>query len=129
MNDPQPGTPTPVPSGAALRGLLLDEWPYLLVLGLALVGIAYTSLFQTPITIYWIVAAPLTGIVCVLTRWHELPDPDARALMAWTQALHWAAVLVAMHLMFVAEGRRMIDDGGSALAARSRPPRHRDDGG
>jgi hypothetical protein len=37
--------------------------------------------------------------------------------MAWTQALHWAAVLVAMHLMFVAEGRRMIDDGGSALAA------------
>jgi hypothetical protein len=117
MNDPQPGTLTPVPSRSVLRGFLLDEWPYLLVLGLALVGIAYTSLFQTPITIYWIVVAPLTGIVCVLTRWHELPNRDARARMAWTQALHWAAVLVAMHLMFVAEGRRMIDDGGSALAA------------
>ena len=100
MNDPQSGAPTPIPSGSALRGFPLDEWPYLLVLGLALVGIAYTSVFQTPIMIYWIVVAPLTGIVCGPTRWHQLPNRDTRARMAWTQTLHWAAGLVAMHLMF-----------------------------
>jgi hypothetical protein len=117
MNDPKATSPTHVPPRSVLRGFLLAEWPYLLVLGLALIGIAYTSLLNAPITIYWIVLAPLTGIVCVLSRWHQLPDGNTRTRMAWTQALHWAAVLVAMHLLFVAEGRRMIDDGGSALAA------------
>jgi hypothetical protein len=106
-----PGPARPAPN------FLHAEWPYLLVLALALVGIACTSLFQAALTIFWILLAPVTGIVCVLTRWHEMPSGEARARMAWTQALHWAAVLVAMHLLFVAEGRRMIDDGGSALAA------------
>src|SRR5215472_3968162 len=117
MNDLQANSREHVRPQSALRGFVLAEWPYLLVLGLAPFGIAYTSLLQTPITIYWIVVAPLAGIVCVLTRWHEIPGRDARARMAWTQALHWTAVLVAMHLLFVAEGRRVIDDGGSALAA------------
>ena len=34
----------------------------------------------------------------------------------WTQALHWLAVLVAMHLMFVADVARMMNADASALA-------------
>ena len=37
--------------------------------------------------------------------------------LLWTQALHWGAVLLAMHLMFVADVRRMMNADASALAA------------
>jgi hypothetical protein len=116
MTDSQPGMPAPAPSPLRLRGFLRTEWPYLLVLGLALFGIAYTSFARTPMTIYWIVLAPLIGVICVLTRWGEISSRDERLRLIWTQALHWAAVLVAMHLMFVAVVARMMNADGSALA-------------
>jgi hypothetical protein len=37
--------------------------------------------------------------------------------LIWTQALHWGAVLVAMHLMFVVDVSRMMNADASALAA------------
>jgi hypothetical protein len=37
--------------------------------------------------------------------------------LVWTQALHWGAVLLAMHLMFVADVSRMMNADASALAA------------
>jgi hypothetical protein len=36
----------------------------LLVLALTLFGIAYTSFSRSPMTTYWIVIAPLIGIIC-----------------------------------------------------------------
>ena len=72
------------------------------VLILALSGVAYTSFSRTPLTIYWIVLAPCIGIICVVTRWRDAETREERLRLIWTQALHWIAVLVAMHLMFVA---------------------------
>ena len=117
MTDSQPGKPLPAPSPLRPRGFLRTEWPYLLVLGLALFGIAYTSFSRTPMTIYWIVLAPLIGVICVATRWRSMSGRDERLRLIWTQALHWAAVLVAMHLVFVAVVARMMNADGSALAA------------
>jgi len=117
MTDSQPGTPLPAPSPLRPRGFLRAEWPYLLVLGLALFGIAYTSFARTPMTIYWIVLAPLIGVICVATRWRWVSTREERLHLIWTQALHWAAVLVSMHLVFVAVVARMMNADGSALAA------------
>src|SRR6516225_1084285 len=98
------------------RTLLKGEWPYLLILVLALFGIAYTSFSRTPMTLYWIVLAPLIGIICVVTRWRDMRDRDERLRLVWTQALHWTAVLLAMHLMFVADVAKMINTDAGALA-------------
>jgi len=98
------------------RTLLKGEWPYLLILVLALFGIAYTSFSRTPMTLYWIVLAPLIGIICVVTRWPDTRDRGERLRLVWTQALHWTAVLLAMHLMFVADVSRMMNADASALA-------------
>jgi hypothetical protein len=99
------------------RALLAREWPYLLVLALALFGVAYTSFSQTPMTIYWIVLAPFIGAICVITGWRDVEGREQRLRLVWTQALHWGAVLLAMHLMFVADVRRMMNADASALAA------------
>src|SRR5215468_3229947 len=99
------------------RVFLVREWPYLLVLVLAVFGVAYTSFSKTPITTYWIVLAPFIGLICVITRWRDAENREQRLRLIWTQALHWAAVLVAMRLMFVADVSRMMNADASALAA------------
>src|SRR5499427_10881418 len=107
---------TPSDSVLSPRALLKREWPYLLVLVLTLFGIAYASFSRTHLTLYWIVLAPLIGVICVVTRWPDTRDRDARLRLVWTQALHWTAVLLAMHLMFVADVARMINTDAGALA-------------
>src|ERR1700758_5299904 len=117
MVDPQPDNPAPDAWRSNMRALLVREWPYLLVLILAIFGVAYTSFSKTPITTYWIVLAPFIGLICVITRWRDAENREQRLRLIWTQALHWAAVLVAMRLMFVADVSRMMNADASALAA------------
>ena len=112
----EPGQNAPTASHFSLRHLLKSEWPYLLVLVLVLFGIAFTSYQRGPMAAYWIVLAPLIGAICVASRWREIEDRDERMRLVWKQVLHWAAVLVAMHLMFVADVARMMNSDASALA-------------
>ncbi len=53
-----------------------------------------------------------------LTRcgWRGIDDQAERLRLLWTQALHWTAVLVAMHLMFVADVARMMNVDAEALS-------------
>jgi hypothetical protein len=117
MTDPQPDNPVRDAWRFNPRAFLAKEWPYLLILILALFGVAYTSFSRTPITIYWIVLAPFIGVICVVTRWQDAENREQRMRLIWTQALHWGAVLLAMHLMFVADVARMMNADASALAA------------
>jgi hypothetical protein len=98
-----------------LRRFLLREWPYLLMLVLALFGVAYTSVTRSPITLYWFALAPFIGFVCVLTRWSAVKSKDARLHMVWTQVLHWGAVLAAMNLLYVADVGQMMSTDTRAL--------------
>src|SRR5947209_18971095 len=116
MTDLPSPSPSPPLSEFTPRGFLLREWPYLLVLVLALFGIAYTSFSRTPLTLYWIVLAPFIGGICVITRWRDMHDRDERLRLIWTQVLHWGAVLLAMHLMFMTAVARMMNADAGALA-------------
>ena len=109
MDYPSVGQSAREASPITARAILKNEWPYLLVLVFALFGVAYTSLSRSPMAIYWIVLAPVIGVICVVSRWREISGKDDRLRLLWTQALHWAAVLLAMHLMFVADVARMMN--------------------
>jgi hypothetical protein len=115
MNDPLSGSSEPSSSQLNPLTLLKREWPYLLIVVLALFGIAYTTFSSTPMSLYWIALAPLIGVICVVSRWRDMPDRDARLHLVWTQALHWTAVLLAMHLMFVSDVSRMLNTDAGAL--------------
>ena len=117
MANPELDSRAPEALRVNTHAFLLKEWPYLLVLILALSGVAYTSFSGTPITKYWIVLAPFIGIICIIARWRDAENREQRSRLVWTQALHWAAVLAAMHLMFVADVGRMMNADASALAA------------
>lgn len=117
MSHAQPASAATASPPSILRGFLRDEWPSVLVLALALFGIAYTTVFRTPMTIYWIAIAPVIGAICLFTQWHALAGRDERMRMAWRQIWHWVAVIVAMHLMFVIELTRTVSGEDTALAA------------
>ena len=87
MVDPQPDNPAPDAWRSNTRAFLVREWPYLLVLILAIFGVAYTSFSKTPITTYWIVLAPFIGLICVITRWRDAENREQRLRLIWTQAL------------------------------------------
>jgi hypothetical protein len=105
----------PKASRFRLRGFLIRDWPYLAMLALALFGVAYTSIARQAMTNYWIVLAPLYGVICVITRWRNVESTVPRWHLIQTEALHWAAVLGAMSIVFVADVKQMMNSDASAL--------------
>jgi hypothetical protein len=79
----------------------LRELPYLVVLILTLVGVAFASFSRQSMVGYWEFLAPVIGLLCVALGWPHAHDRAARLRLVWTQALHWLAFLVAMNLLLL----------------------------
>ena len=111
----------PTPNEAAAAGHsnkttgLRRQLPYLAVLALAVVGVAYTNVSQKPLVGYWEFLALATGVLCVITQWPEADDKKARFQLMWTQALHWAAVLVTMNIMLFAGVQQIMPSPATSL--------------
>lgn len=97
------------------RPFVKQEWPYIAMLGAALVGVALESLTPQPMTLYWEILAPLFGIVCVFARLRDAQHQAALTRLVRIEALHWGAVVVAMRLVFVGDVRRMMNIDATAL--------------
>src|SRR5215471_9682529 len=97
MTDRQLDRPVHGTSPFRARDLFMREWPYLVMLALAIFGVAYTSFAQRPLTVYWMTLVPFIGTICVLARWRDVESKNEHLRLIWTQALHWGAVLLAMN--------------------------------
>jgi len=115
MTDRQLG-PVHGTSPFSARDLFVREWPYLVMLALAIFGVAYTSFAQRPLTVYWMTLVPFIGTICVLSRWRDVEWKEEHLRLIWTQALHWGALLLAMNLLFVADVQHMMNADASALS-------------
>jgi hypothetical protein len=93
----------------------LKELPYIAVLVLTILGVAYTSVSHQPLIGYWEFLAVATGLVCVTTGWLHIHDPKPRFRMVWTQALHWLAFLVAMNIVLLPDVQAMLNAPATGL--------------
>jgi hypothetical protein len=98
------------------RTLLLRTLPYLAVLALTVFGVAYTSVSQQPLGFFWEFVALATGILCVTTGWSKYASREARARLMWTQAVHWAAIFIAMNIVFLPSVNRLLPSHAASLA-------------
>ena len=96
--------------------LWVRKLPYIAVLALTILGVAYTSVSQQPLIGYWEFLAVAIGLVCVTTGWLHIHDPKARFRMVWTQALHWLAFLIAMNIVLLPNVQRMLNAPATGLA-------------
>jgi hypothetical protein len=110
-------TEEPGPTGSRFSplGILIRDWPYFVMLLLALFGVAYTNFARQAMTSYWIALAPLFGLICVAARWRAVEGSQSHMRLIGTQVIHWAAVVFAMYLVFVADVKQMMSDFASSL--------------
>jgi hypothetical protein len=101
--------------GSDWGSFLRRQLPYLSVLGLAIVGVAYTNMAHQPLVGYWEFLALATGVVCVVADWPKLHDRQARLRLIWTQSVHWVAVLVAMNIMLLSGVQQFIPTPATSL--------------
>jgi hypothetical protein len=94
---------------------LLRKLPYVIVLALTLLGVAYTSMSHQPIDGYWEFLALATGVVCVVTGWPDVYNRQARFRLVSTQVAHWAAILVAMNIVLLPGVQRMLTASATGL--------------
>jgi hypothetical protein len=95
--------------------LLRPRLPYIVVLALATAGVAFTNISAQPLTGYWEFMALVMGVLCVVTEWKNVEDRQARLRLMWTQALHWAAVLVTMNLVLLSGVRVLLPAPATSL--------------
>ena len=103
------------PAGAARFAGLIRETPYLLLIVLSLIGIGWTSISRTPTTTYWIALTPVAALISIAAGWRHFPSNAERLRMIASQALHWAAFLLAMILVTVSDVHGMFNFDATAL--------------
>jgi hypothetical protein len=96
-------------------GFLLRQLPYILVLTLAIVGVAYTNVSHQPLVGYWEFLALAMGVVCIVTEWPKNHDRQARLRLMWTQALHWVSILVTMNIMLLSGVQQLLPSPATSL--------------
>jgi hypothetical protein len=85
------------------------ELPYILLLVLAVTGIAYTSLSPDASIAYWKILAPVFAIVCIVSQWRRVPaGGGAKMRLVIVQLVHWAAFLFTILLLFLPEMQKML---------------------
>lgn len=94
--------------------LLLTQSPFIAMLASAFFGVAYTSVSRHAMALYWMILVPAFGLVCVATAWRGM-TADENWRSALLQALHWGAVMLAMHLALIADMARAMSAEASAL--------------
>ena len=105
----------PKASRFSLRSVLIRDWPYIVMLVLAIFGVAYASIAPQAMTNYWTILGPVFRIICVATQWRGVEGPEAHWHLIWTEAFHWVAVVLAMYLVLLVNVKRMMNADASAL--------------
>jgi hypothetical protein len=95
------------------RSFFGQNWPYIVMLALALSGVAITSVARQAMTSYWVVLAPIFAALCIFARWRDAQELDLRSI--WMDIFHWIGVMVAMYLVFIGDVRQMMNADATAL--------------
>ena len=106
-------TNPPAASGGV--SFLYRQLPYLIVLVLAIVGVAYTNMSHEPLVGYWEFLTLAMGAVCVVTEWPKADDRQARVRRIIRQVLHWGAILVAMNIILLSGVQQLLPSPATGL--------------
>lgn len=106
-------------SGNRSGGLLSSlraRTPYLVVLVLAIGGVAYTSMSGRPLHGYWEFLAFAIGLACIAIGMRQAKDKTERRRVLVTQSLHWLAFLIAMGILLLPSVNTFLNGPATGLA-------------
>ncbi len=102
-------------SEPANRSFLARRLPFIVVLALAVLGVAYMNVSNQALVGYWEFLASAMGVLCVVTEWDKCEDKSARYRLIGTQALHWVAILVTMNMVLYSSIQQMMPAPATSL--------------
>lgn len=109
VNTPsQPAASEPTERSLILQ-FFLQQLPYVILILLAIVGMAYTDVSPQRSIWYWQALAPVYCLVCIASQWRQVGIGKRIRLVA-TQLLHWGVFLVTMRLVFLPVVQRNLDN-------------------
>ena len=94
----------------------LKELPYVVVLILTLIGVAYTSFTKRPTTAYWEFLVPVTAALCIWSGWRSAREKKEEFRVIWTQVAHWLAFFATMNLLLLPSVQDMVNADATGLA-------------
>jgi hypothetical protein len=109
-----PAAPEPAP-GRSWGRIFLGEAPYLAMLVAGFIGVAWVGGAEQPNLLYWKILTPIFGLLCIAAGWRSAAAYGRRTTLIWTQALHWAAFLAAMMLLFAPSVRGVVNDNATEI--------------
>lgn len=110
------GSSQPIPAKTSRPGLLRQKLPYVIVLFLAVAGVAYTSSVGQPPYGYWEFLGVMIGGACIVIDWGNTEDKSTRLRRIGLQALHWLAVLLAMNILLLPTVNGFLNSPATGLA-------------
>ncbi len=99
----------------SLGSFLKEDWPYIAVLVLALIGVAFASLALERMALYWELLIPFFAAVCIYARLRDHQHKVSLSKLLRIEALHWGAVFGAMRLLYVQDVADIMNANASAL--------------
>jgi hypothetical protein len=98
-------------SRSPFRSWLLQDLPFITMLLLALVGVAFHMAAQ-----YWGILTPVFCIICVVAGWSHFDTTEGRLQLAYTQALSWSGLIVTIYVLFNDVVQGVLDRTATSLA-------------
>jgi len=102
-------------SSTGLGAFLKEDWPYIAILILALIGVAFASLALEQMAIYWELLIPFFAAVCIYARMRDQQHKVALTKLLRIEALHWGAVFGAMRLLYMPDVANVMNAIASGL--------------
>jgi hypothetical protein len=87
--------PPPARARSHIVRWLLHDAPYIAMLLLALTGV----IFRLSVA-YWIILTPVFGVISIAAGWPHFDGRAARLGLVYRLALCWAALLLAIYLLY-----------------------------
>jgi hypothetical protein len=103
------------PADVLFVDVLKIDLPYIIMLGMAVVGIGLVTFTGEPVAWYWALLTPVYCAICIYVGWRHAETKDERIKLVWTQILHWAAFLAAMLLIYSPSMRALVDVNATGL--------------
>lgn len=103
------------PAEAILLDVLKAEIPYIVMLSMAIVGIALVTFTGGLTGFYWQLLTIVYCALCIHVGWRHAPTQPERIKLVWTQVLHWASFLAAMWLIYTPTMRALVDVNATGL--------------
>lgn len=110
------GPKGPVAATESKRSSLqVDLWLFILMLGLALIGVAVTEMAHAGGKLYWLFLVLVYAGISVVRAWQTAKGRDAPVWpMIRAQVLHWLGALVAINIVLYYESVDIANRGAAA---------------